>query len=52
MKDLFSIIENNYGDILIQVVVLSNNPAIKWYEKNGFRVMEHKDNFVKMVLKK
>jgi ribosomal protein S18 acetylase RimI-like enzyme len=38
--------------LLKQVLVLENNPAITWYEKNGFEIVEHKNNFVKMVLKK
>jgi len=45
-------IEKKYESLPIQVLVLENNPAIKWYEKNGFNIVEHKDNFVKMILKK
>jgi|694.fasta_scaffold29153_10 hypothetical protein len=52
MEKIIDEININYGELLKQVLVLENNPAITWYEKNGFEIVEHKNNFVKMVLKK
>lgn len=50
IKNLISGILKKYVNVPIQVLVLDNNPAIKWYEKNDFTIVEHKNNFVKMIL--
>ena len=52
LLSMINIIKQKYNNLKIQVIVLNDNPAIKWYEKNGFESVENKNNFVKMILKK
>ena len=51
LLEMIGEIKKKYIDEIIQVLVLEDNPAIKWYEKNGFDIIDHKDKFVKMILK-
>jgi hypothetical protein len=41
---------HQYPALPLQVKVLSHNPATSWYEKNGFHVIEQRDDHVLMEL--
>jgi hypothetical protein len=41
-----------YPDWPVQVKVLTNNPAIAWYQKNSFAIIDRVDNYCLMELDK
>jgi RimJ/RimL family protein N-acetyltransferase len=49
-KTMLAFAKQKYPGQPIRCKVLTNNPAIKWYEKNGFRVRDTLTDYVLMEL--
>jgi hypothetical protein len=49
---MLSYTAKNYPGLPIQVKVLSGNPAVSWYERNGFSKLYEKENYFLMELDK
>src|SRR4051812_41190534 len=51
-RTMLAYADSQYPDIPLQVKVLSGNPAIAWYEQNGFATVESRDGYYLMEVGK
>jgi len=51
-KAMLAYADSQYPGLPVRVKVLSGNPAVAWYEKNGFAIVEKKDSYYLMEVDK
>jgi hypothetical protein len=51
-KTMLAYANSLFPELPIRVKVLSGNPAVRWYERNGFKTVEERDSYFLMEVDK